>query len=129
MDDLQRTAAEKLYWTGGVWAEIARACYGAAEYGRATKMARKAIALGDRSPSLFGMLAAMALVRGDADDTESHAKKGLEHLERNHQSAAHERTRSELMQLAIFARQLRKTADADKGRFLAQLLGSSDSHR
>ncbi len=110
---LQRVAAEKLYWTGGVWAEVARAHYSADECDKAAEMAEKAMRLGYRSANVHGMLATIALRRGDNEGAEHHAKKGLELCEQD--SARDQRTESRLAWIAMYAQMhLGRMVDAER---------------
>ena len=103
---LQRIAIEKLYWTGGVWAEVARAHFCAGEYDDAATMAHRALELGLRSPDLYGMLGTIAQIRGNAEAAEKHAKTGMELCDSSPSSTAQERTRAKLDVVAMNAQVL-----------------------
>ena len=79
--DLHRKASEKLFWTGGVWAEFGRAHFYDEEFSEAKKYIKKAIRMQFMSPNTYGIMANIAYNEGEKEEQLLYARKGLELLD------------------------------------------------
>ena len=77
MKSLFRKACEKLFWTGGVWAELGRASFYCGEFDEARSMIHKAMQMKFLTPSTFGILANIALKEKKNGIALQYAKQGL----------------------------------------------------
>ena len=62
--DLHNKAVEKLFWIGGVWAELGRMHFYSYEFGEAQEMIEKALRMDYRQPYMYGILAEIAIHEG-----------------------------------------------------------------
>ena len=95
-------ASEKLFWVGGVWAELGRAHLFAREFDHAEEMLTKAHRLGFRTASTHGMLGTIAHLAGQNELALQFAREGLALCDGAHAGSA--KNESERQSLEEFIR-------------------------